>query len=78
MVMAAAIIMTVEIAGLAAFSSFRKLLLLIRIFIAPYPSFTNDGIILAATIEISTRMAACLNPAPTDSSLIFPATIPIR
>jgi hypothetical protein len=45
-------------------------------FIA-YQSLMNWGIIFAANIEIMTSMAACLNPDAIDSSLIFPATIPI-
>ena len=38
----------------------------------------NCGMSFAASIEIITSMAACLNPEAIDSSAIFPATIPIR
>ena len=41
-------------------------------------SLTYNGTTLAATQAITTSIEACLKPAATDSSLIFPATIPIK
>lgn len=38
----------------------------------------NNGMSFAAIIEMTTSIAACLKPLDIDSSLILPATIPIR
>ena len=75
----AAVIITVETAGATAFLSLANSFnLLFCILFFSFYIETKMGITLAANTEIITSIDACLNPAAIDSSLIFPATIPIR
>jgi hypothetical protein len=73
--------MTVEIAGLTALLFLLNSLYSGILNLKPtpfYPNFINMGTSFAAKTAIITRTAACLKPAATDSSLILPATIPIK
>ena len=72
--------MTVEIAGLVALWSFRKLLRVRINLVSPslqYQIVMNRGMSFAANVASITSMVACLKPAEIDSSLIFPATMPM-
>jgi len=73
---------TVEMAGLAPClpeQNFCNLNSTTHIFLLVFcPPYRIMGTTFDATIAMSTSKAECLNPAASDSSLILPATSPIR
>jgi hypothetical protein len=80
--MTALVSIVVEMAGLIALLSRLKccsgFLFGFGFILVPYQNFKNIGTSLAARSDINTRIEACLKPEAMDSSLILPATIPIR
>ena len=80
MTITAAVMMTVLTAGLTARLSPLKRLTKWGVLVlgCSYPKFMTLGMTLAAMMAMMTRMAACLKPEAMDSSLIFPATMPMR